>query len=149
MAKEIERKFLVISSSYRALASSSFRIRQGYLSTNPASTVRVRTKGDQGYITVKGITSGATRNEWEYEIPLKDAEEMLKLTEEGTVIDKTRFIVGRWEVDEFHGHLDGLVVAEIELTDENESFGLPDFIGREVTGDARYYNSVLAANGRP
>ena len=74
---------------------------------------------------------------------------MLKLTEEGTVIDKTRFIVGRWEVDEFHGHLDGLVVAEIELTDENESFGLPDFIGREVTGDARYYNSVLAANGRP
>ncbi|MCM1483393.1 MAG: CYTH domain-containing protein [Muribaculaceae bacterium] len=144
MAKEIERKFLVRDLSFLEQASCSFDIRQGYLSVNPEATVRVRTKGERGFLTVKGITQGASRHEWEYEIPLSDAEEMLRLCPPDKVLEKTRFIVGRWEVDMFHGRLDGLILAEIELRSEDEPVTLPSFIGEEVTGDSRYYNSVLA-----
>lgn len=151
MAKEIERKFLVTDDSYRAMASGSRNIVQGYLSMRREATVRVRIADGQGYLTVKGITSGATRDEWEYPIPAADARGMLP-TCEGTVIDKTRYLVpfeGRtWEVDEFHGAYEGLTVAEVELPSENERVALPPFIGREVTGDPQYYNSVMAGVSR-
>lgn len=143
MAKEIERKFLVVDDSYKDYTST--RIRQGYLSSEPSRTVRVRVKDNRGYLTVKGLTCGATRDEFEYEIPLCDAEAMLCMCDPDTVIDKIRYNVGRWEVDEFHGRLEGLRVAEIELSVENEAIALPSFAGREVTGDERYYNSALAS----
>lgn len=142
MAKEIERKFLVMDDSYKS--SPHTRIRQGYLSSEPTRTVRVRIKGNRGFLTVKGLTCGATREEFEYEIPICDAEAMICLCEPDTIIDKTRYNAGRWEVDEFHGRLDGLRVAEIELSGEDEAIELPSFAGREVTGDERYYNSALA-----
>lgn len=148
MAKEIERKFLVTDTSYRQMSAVRHAIRQGYLSVRKESTVRVRIKDDAAFITVKGITTGATRDEWEYPIPTKDAEDMLIGLSCGKIIDKTRFIVHHeghtWEVDEFHGCHDGLVIAEIELESENETFSLPGFVGKEVTGDAAYYNSSLA-----
>lgn len=147
MAKEIERKFLVNSHSYRELASNHHNITQGYLSTRIDATVRVRRCDDKAYVTIKGKSTGASRNEWEYPIPNKDAIEMLLLAE-GHLIEKTRYIVDycghKWEIDEFHGVHDGLVIAEIELTDENETFPIPPFIGQEVTGNAKYYNSALA-----
>lgn len=148
MAKEIERKYLVTSSDYRDMASRVRHITQAYLSTDPRSTVRVRIIDDHGKLTVKGITCGATRDEWEFDIPADDARDMIAACARSKIIDKDRYIVsfGRhcWEVDEFHGEYEGLVVAEIELGDESERFELPGFIGREVTGDARYYNSSLA-----
>lgn len=143
MGKEIERKFLVNDESYKPLASKSCHIMQGYLSVNPDSTVRVRIKDNDAYITVKTRNRGAVRNEWEYPIPIEDAREMLAEATVTPVIDKVRHIVGRWEIDEFHGALEGLTVAEIELTSESEPFEIPSFIGREVTGDCRYYNSSL------
>lgn len=146
MAKEIERKYLVTDDSYLQLATCSYDIRQGYLNTAPASTVRVRTKGDRGYLTVKGITEGCSRNEWEYEIPFTDALEMLQIC--SNVLEKTRYIVESWEIDVFHGANEELVLAEIELSDPSEQFEKPAFIGKEVTGDPRYYNSVLAQNLR-
>jgi adenylate cyclase len=148
MAKEIERKFLVKDTIFKAMAVKSMHIRQAYLSRNPGATVRVRLRDDEAYLTIKGRTIGATRDEWEYAIPVDDAQSMIDRLADGTVIDKTRYIVPfggmMWEVDEFHGAHSGLVVAEIELTSENQAIDLPPFIEREVTGDSRYYNSNLA-----
>ncbi len=144
MGREIERKYLVKDDSYRALATEAHHIRQAYLSTVPDATVRLRILDSQAFITVKGRNHGAERSEWEYEIPVADAEEMLAQCSQTPILDKTRYRAGRWEIDEFHGPLEGLVVAEIELEDADETFALPEFIGEEVTGDPRYYNSTLA-----
>ncbi len=147
MASEIERKFLV-SGDFKAAAEKSQRITQGYLCSVPERTVRVRTKGDQGTITVKGIgnESGMSRYEWEKEIPVSEVQELLELCEPG-VIDKTRYLIPfgghTFEVDEFYGDNQGLVVAEVELSDEDEQFARPDWLGEEVTGDVRYYNAML------
>ncbi len=149
MAKEIERKYLVIDQKYKNMATKAIDIRQGYLSRDPLRTVRIRIKGDQAYITVKGPNRGISRDEWEYPINPDDAREMLDRLCDGVVLSKTRYIVpfggDIWEVDEFHGFLDGLVVAEVELQNENYiPATLPGFVGREVSDDARYYNSSLA-----
>lgn len=147
MAIEIERKYIVISDDYRILATDSFDIKQGYLSTRKEATVRVRIKNEKAFLTIKGANAGATRNEWEYPLPYNDALEMLKLSQ-GIVIDKIRYIVEYggflWEVDEFKGAHEGLVIAEIELNNENETFPIPPFVGEEVTGNVAYYNSTLA-----
>ena len=146
---EIERKFLVKSDAYRSEAITSKAIKQGYLNSDPERTVRVRTKGDKGFLTIKGKSNsaGTTRLEWETEIPVADAEQLLLLCEKG-VIDKIRYEVkaGKhtFEIDEFFGVNKGLVIAEIELSDENESFAKPSWLGQEVTGDERYYNSFLS-----
>lgn len=151
MSKEIERKFLVTSDSYREMASRSIRIVQGYLSTDKRAVVRVRRWNDNAFLTIKGENNGAVRDEWEYPIPLDDALEMLNRLVSGTVVDKTRYIVEymgfTWEIDEFHSPASGLVVAEIELDDEKQEFRLPPFVGKEVTGDPRYYNSNIAKAG--
>ena len=150
MANEIERKFLV-KGEFKNLASKETRIVQGYLSSVPERTVRVRIKGDKGFITIKGIgnTSGASRYEWEKEIPTNEVEELLKICEPG-VIDKTRYLVKvgnhTFEVDEFYGENQGLTVAEIELSTESEAFVKPEWLGEEVTGDTKYYNSMLMKN---
>lgn len=148
MAKEIERKFLVSNDSYRSIAQSSYNIKQGYLSTRKEATVRIRLIGSHSFLTIKGLNTGATRDEWEYPIPINDAIEMLSKLTDSNIIDKTRYIIVHdghtWEVDEFHGIHDGLVLAEIELKNENEPFTIPSFIGKEVTGDAAYYNSTLS-----
>lgn len=147
MAKEIERKYLVIDNSYRAMARSSVRIVQGYISRTPESTVRVRLKGERGFLTIKGANHGATRDEWEYEIPKDEAVALMENCCFGNVIDKTRFLVDfsgyTWEIDEFNSPCRGLVVAEVELQSETDLPTLPPFIGKEVTGDPRYYNSNL------
>ncbi len=150
MAQEIERKFLV-KGDFKSEVFKSTRITQGYLSSVPERTVRVRVKGDKGFITIKGIgnESGASRFEWEKEIPVDEVRELLKICEPG-VIDKTRYLVKNgeftFEVDEFYGDNDGLTVAEIELPDENAQFNRPAWLGEEVTGDVRYYNSMLMKN---
>jgi adenylate cyclase len=148
MPLEIERKFLVVSDLYREMSSASTVIAQGYLSTDKNATVRVRVKGDDAFITVKGITRGATRQEWEYPIPAGHAREMLELCE-GAVIKKTRYFVDyggmTWEVDEFASPCPGLVVAEVELPTEDVGIELPPFVGKEVTGDPAYYNSSIAS----
>ena len=150
MANEIERKFLV-KGEFKNLASKETRIVQGYLSSVPERTVRVRIKGDKGFITIKGIgsASGATRYEWEKEIPYSEVEELLKICEPG-VIDKTRYLVKvdnhTFEVDEFYGENEGLTVAEIELGSESEEFVKPEWLGEEVTGNTKYYNSMLMKN---
>ena len=150
MALEIERKFLV-TGDFKAFADKSVRIVQGYLSSVPERTVRVRVKGDHGSITVKGLgsESGASRFEWEKEIPADEALDLIKICEPG-VIDKTRYLVEAgehvFEVDEFYGDNEGLVVAEVELASEDEAFERPDWLGKEVTGDPRYYNSSLVSN---
>ena len=148
MAQEIERKFLVKDSSFKELAFSSSRIAQGYICSSRGRTVRVRIRDEKGYLTIKGPAgeNGLSRYEWEKEIPLDEAQELMKLCEPG-MIDKTRYLVQSgnhvFEVDEFYGENEGLVVAEVELSSENESFEKPDFIGEEVTGIAKYYNSFL------
>ena len=148
---EIERKFLVNSDAFKTDSFSQNRIKQGYLSSVPERTVRVRIKGDRGYITVKGSSNqtGLSRFEWEKEIPIEDAETLLLLCEKG-IIDKTRFEVkvGKhtFEVDEFYGNNEGLTVAEIELESESETFTKPNWLGIEVTNDNRYYNSSLSNN---
>ena len=175
MALEIERKFLVVG-EYKSLAASHSRITQGYISSASGRTVRVRIRGDKGYLTIKGPALGGngvepeseasgaipvpaitipahgplgfSRFEWEKEIPVSEAESLMALCEPG-VIDKTRWLVPSgdgvhtWEVDEFHGDNDGLVVAEIELRSEDDEFEKPSWLGEEVTGDRRYYNSML------
>ena len=147
MAREIERKFLV-AGDFKQGASESFRLVQGYISTDPDRTVRVRIKGDQGFVTIKGRSSadGLSRYEWEKEIPVEEARELMNLCGPG-IIDKTRHLVpfeGHvFEVDEFYGSNQGLVLAEIELADEQETFPKPSWLGEEVTGDIRYYNSML------
>lgn len=147
MAKEIEHKFLVKSDNYRLTATSAHRIAQGYISRRPEGTVRVRILDDCAFLTVKGKNDGLVRDEWEYEIPLADAAEMLARTCEGKSLEKTRYIVDyegfRWEVDEFHGAMEGLVVAEVEVPSADTVFPLPPFVGKEVTGDPAYYNSNL------
>jgi adenylate cyclase len=150
MALEIERKFLVRNSDYRAQALGHQRIVQGYLQSDPARTVRVRIKGDKGYLTIKGIgdAGGTSRFEWEQAIPIEDAEALLALCEPG-IIDKVRYRVPvgdhLFEVDEFAGDNAGLVMAEVELAHADEVFVRPDWLADEVTGDRRYYNSALKA----
>ncbi len=151
MAQEIERKFLVKSDAFKAQATKETRITQGYISSIPERTVRVRVKGTKGFITIKGIgsASGASRYEWEKEIPVEEVNELLKICEPG-VIDKTRYEVKagpfKFEVDEFYGENEGLTVAEIELNSEDDSFEKPEWLGEEVTGDVKYYNSMLMKN---
>ena len=148
---EIERKFLVLNNDFIALAVSKNRIVQGYLNSNPERTVRVRIKGSKGFLTIKGKgnDSGTTRLEWETEIPLAEAEKLLAICENG-VIDKIRHEIpsGKhiYEVDVFAEENNGLVIAEIELDDENEFFEKPNWLGQEVTGDTRYYNAYLSNN---
>lgn len=153
MAKEIERKFLVINTLYRSLSSCNTEISQGYLSADPRAVVRVRLKGDHAFLTLKGPNHGSERDEWEYEIPVSDARELLSKLATGIIVRKTRYIVPykgySWEVDEFHSPCAGLTVAEIELPDPDAVFELPPFIGREVTGDPAYYNSSIAAGRGP
>ncbi|MCK7540705.1 MAG: CYTH domain-containing protein [Marinilabiliales bacterium] len=150
MAQEIERKFLV-KGEFKQQSIKATRITQGYLSSVPERTVRVRIKGDKGYITIKGIgsASGASRYEWEKEIPVSEVEQLLSICEPG-VIDKTRYLVKSgehtFEVDEFYGENEGLVVAEIELASEGEAFTKPEWLGAEVTGETKYYNSMLMKN---
>lgn len=147
MAREIERKFLV-TGDFRQEASESFRLIQGYISTDPDRTVRVRIKGGQGFLTIKGRSSadGLSRYEWEKEIPVEEARELMSLCRPG-VIDKTRYLVPfgghTFEVDEFYGENEGLVIAEVELESEDEEYPRPEWLGEEVTGDRRYYNSQL------
>jgi adenylate cyclase len=148
MAREIEKKFLVKDDRYKTEAAKQTRITQGYLSSVPERTVRVRIKGKSGYITIKGIgnDSGASRYEWEKEIPVSEVEELLKICEPG-VIDKTRYEVKAghhtFEVDEFYGDNEGLVVAEVELQNEQDHVEKPAWLGEEVTGQTKYYNSML------
>lgn len=152
MGFEIERKFLVVG-DFKKYAHDSVRICQGYLSSVAERVVRVRVRGDKGFITIKGESndSGVSRFEWEKEISVDDALSLLKLAETG-VIDKTRYLVKNtdgihiWEVDEFQEDNTGLTVAEIELNNENENFDRPAWLGEEVTGDQRYYNSALSKN---
>lgn len=148
MGKEIERKFLVTDRSYESMARSVDHLEQGYISLRPGGTVRVRIKNDRAFLTVKGLNAGAVRDEWEYEIPVTHAHEMLERVTEGTVIKKQRYNVDfadrRWEVDVFEGAYDGLVVAEVELESADADLVLPRFIGEEVTGDVKYYNSSMA-----
>ena len=148
---EIERKFLVKDESYKAEATESHRLVQGYICKESGRTVRVRLWDDKGYLTIKGAgsASGMSRYEWEKEISAEDAEELFMLCISG-IIDKTRYIVpvdGKiFEVDEFHGENDGLVMAEIELESEDAAFTRPSWLGKEVTGDRRYYNSMLSVH---
>lgn len=150
MAQEIERKFLV-AGDFKSQAYAQSRIVQGYISSARGRTVRVRIRDGKGYLTIKGASnaSGTSRYEWEKELPLAEAEELMKLCEPG-IIDKTRYLVRSgthtFEVDEFYGENEGLVVAEVELSSEDEAFVKPLFISREVTGDVRYYNSQLMKN---
>jgi len=149
MAKEIERKFLVKSRDYRRLAQP-ICFRQGYISRVPGKIVRVRLAGELGFITIKGISTGFERDEYEYEIPKEDAEQILDKLCEKPLIEKTRWTVSHcdktWIVDEFEGENEGLVVAEIELKSTDESFEKPGWIGCEVTSNPRYYNSHLVVN---
>jgi adenylate cyclase len=148
MPLEIERKFLVKDDSYKLESYQSTRITQGYISSASGRTVRVRIMGDKGFITIKGKSnaSGTTRFEWEKEIPVADVEQLLQLCEPG-IIDKTRYLVKAepytFEIDEFYGDNEGLTVAEIELPDEHANFSRPSWLDKEVTGDRRYYNSML------
>lgn len=149
--QEIERKFLVTSDAFKNEAFKRARIVQGFLNSNPHRIVRIRIYGEQGFITVKGKpnASGTTRYEWERQISLAEAEELLQLCEPG-IIEKTRFEVQSgdhiFEVDEFLGENEGLIVAEIELTFETEGFSKPSWLGKEITGDVKYYNSYLSKN---
>ncbi|MFL6657602.1 MAG: CYTH domain-containing protein [Massilia sp.] len=146
MGVEIERKFLLTGDAWRALGKPVL-LRQGYLSSTPERTVRVRIEGGEGSLTIKGKSSGATRGEWEYPIPLADAVELLDRLCEQPLIEKyrSRIAIGAhtWEVDEFIGANQGLVVAEIELASEDEHFDKPDWVGEEVTHERRYFNSSL------
>jgi len=146
---EIERKFLVTSEAFKIEAVKHFRIVQGFLNTHKERTVRVRLKGNKGYLTIKGESSndGLSRFEWEKDISKQDAKSLLALCEKG-VIDKVRYEIpiGKhtFEVDEFFGDNHGLIIAEVELTGEQESFLKPDWLGKEVTGEIKYYNSQLS-----
>lgn len=156
---EIERKYLVTSDCYKQMAIARYSIRQGYISREKTGTVRIRISDDKAYLTIKGKAQQGhfSRYEWEKEIDVKQAEELMLLCQ-GTIIEKTRWIIPakrlceqeqvpstalKWEVDEFHGKHEGLIIAEIELTDEEEAFEKPEFIGEEVTSDPRYYNANM------
>ena len=146
MGKEIERKFLVIGEAWRELAQGTL-YRQGYLNSAKERTVRVRTVGDRAFLTIKGLTVGASRVEYEYEIPFEDGNFLLDNLAEKPIIEKKRYRIPQgkfvWEIDEFFGENQGLVVAEIELESEDEAFDRPEWAGQEVTGDPRYFNSNL------
>ena len=149
MAKEIERKFLVKGDAWRSLAEG-VSYRQGYLNSQKERTVRIRTVGEKAYLTVKGPTQGVTRTQFEYEIPYEDCLAMLEELAEKPIIEKKRYRIPAgsyvWEVDEFFGVNEGLILAEIELPSEDAVFEKPDWIGEEVSGDPRYFNSSLVAN---
>lgn len=149
MSTEIERKFLITGDAWRGVGISTV-FRQGYLSTVKERTVRVRAAGDQGSITVKGITIGATRTEFEYSIPLADADAMLDELCERPIVEKTRHVVEVdgtiWEIDEFAGVNEGLIVAEVELDSIDQEVTRPDWIGDEVTDDPRYFNANLISH---
>ena len=149
MAKEIERKFLVVGDAWKKLAQG-VHYRQGYLNSMKERTVRIRTVGDKAFMTVKGPTVGVTRLEFEYPIPFEDCVTMLEHLAEQPIIEKTRYKIPMgefvWEIDEFHGVNEGLIVAEIELKSEDQAFEKPTWIGEEVSGDPRYYNSMLVAH---
>ncbi len=148
MAQEIERKYLVLDDSFKREAFSKSHIQQGYICSERGRTVRIRIRDTRAYITIKGpsLNGGLSRYEFEQEIPLDDAQQLMQLCEPG-IIDKTRWLVKSdrhtFEVDEFHGDNDGLVMAEVELENEQDTPKIPHFIGKEVTGDRRYYNSQL------
>jgi len=147
MPREIERKYLVLGDAWRGATASSRRIRQGYLSLDPERIVRVRASDDRAHIAVKGTTAGVTRDEYEYEIPLDHARELLDRMCIEPTIEKTRHEVDacgkRWEIDEFAGANAGLVVAEVELSAADERIALPEWVGEEVSGDPRYFNAAL------
>ena len=149
MGIEIERKFKVVNTTYRQLAPGVY-YKQGYLQTNPECTIRVRIVDQNAYLTIKGLSNGASRAEYEYRIPLKDADEMIESLCRNPTIEKYRYHIEHkgfvWEVDEFIGDNEGLIIAEIELPSEDTNFPKPAFIGEEVTGHERYYNSNLALN---
>jgi adenylate cyclase len=146
MAFEIERKFLLENANWREKADHGLLIKQGYLNSNSQRTVRVRIIGDRGFLTIKGSVIKITRPEFEYEIPVSDAIQLIELCEK-PIIEKTRFIIKEnglcWEIDEFEGDNKGLTIAEIELEEENQTFEIPDWLGKEVSGDIKYYNSNL------
>ena len=148
MGVEIERKFLVSDDSWRSQADAGDRYRQGYLAHDPQRSVRVRIAGERAWLNIKSATSPVRRLEYEYLIPLGDAQEMLETLRVYDCVDKTRYLVKHgkhvWEVDVFEGANAGLIVAEIELDDEDEAFEKPDWLGREVSDDPRYYNMNLA-----
>ena len=147
MPIEIERKFLLVNNNWRELVKYSHRIRQGYMGEIGKASVRIRVQGDKANINIKSATLTMRRMEYEYEIPLHEAEEMLEQLCNQPQVDKTRYIVEqgkhKWEIDEFYGDNQGLVVAEIELSDEMEAFDKPEWLGKEVTQDPRYYNVNL------
>lgn len=151
MNLEIERKFLILNDQYKKESVRAIRIKQGYIAHENGRSVRVRIAGDQGFLTIKGPSrDGISRLEWEMEIPKLRAEELFRLCKPG-VIDKIRYIVPapnnrKWEVDEFFGENEGLVMAEIELGDPDEAYERPAWLGEEVTGDKRYYNAQLCLN---
>lgn len=149
MGKEIERKFLIKGDAWRSLAQGT-TYRQGYLNSAKEGVVRVRTIDDKGFLTVKGLTTGVTRIEFEYEIPVADADTMLDDLCERYLIEKKRYKIEHrgfiWEVDEFFGENQGLIVAEVELESEDQSYKKPEWIGEEVTGDPKYFNSNLVLN---
>ncbi|WP_047394325.1 CYTH domain-containing protein [Chitinibacter sp. ZOR0017] len=148
MAVEIERKFLLANADWREQVQQSTRIAQGYLNDAPARTVRVRVKGEAAFLTIKGQTDGISRLEFEYPIPLADALELLKLCP--NVLDKTRHLVNldghTFEIDEFHGQNAGLIVAELELPSADARYPQPAWLGAEVSGDPRYFNSALSTH---
>lgn len=147
---EIERKYLVTSDSYKQMAVARYHICQGYISREKTGTVRIRITDDKAYLTIKGkpAVGHFARYEWEKEIDVQEAKELMQLCQ-GTIIDKTRWIVPaaedglKWEVDEFHGKHEGLTLAEIELTSEEQEVKKPDFVGEDVTSDPRYYNANM------
>jgi len=149
MAIEIERKFLIKDDFWRNESDEGTPIKQGYLNSTTERTVRVRIYGNKGFITIKGKNENLTRKEFEYEIPLNDAVELLKLCER-PIIEKTRFLLyqdnNTWEIDVFDGENEGLIIAEIELTSESDTFKIPSWLGEEVSHDTRYYNSSLIIN---
>ena len=149
MAKEIERKFLVRGDTWRSSAKGT-AYRQGYLNSAKERTVRVRIADAKAFLTIKGVTVGATRSEYEYEIPFDEGKAMLETLAEKPLIEKKRYKIPvgdlTWEIDEFLGDNAGLIVAEIELTSEDRAFDMPAWIGEEVTGDPRYYNANLIKN---
>jgi adenylate cyclase len=147
---EVERKFLVRNDGWRAAVRESAYFRQGYLNNEVHCSVRVRISGERAWLNLKSVTVGAERHEFEYEIPVADAHQMLNLLTRKPLIEKTRYFVDAgphtWEIDVFEGDNEGLVVAEIELDNPDESFGKPDWVGEEVTFDPRYYNTSLSTN---
>ncbi len=151
MAIEIERKFLVLNDNYKTESYKSYNIKQGFLNSDKNRIVRVRITDNKGFITIKGLssTNGLSRYEWEHEISLKDAESLLKLCEPG-IIEKKRYLINfkkyLFEIDVFLGDNKGLVIAEVELKSESETFDHPSWLGKEVTGDIKYYNAELKNN---